>query len=164
MKYIAFIIMLMLLIQGCKQEHRFKEKDPFTGLWRLVVLEQQDTISDAWRKYRDGLQGFILYDGRGHMAVHLTSRGYEKFDLGFPNFVDTIPDEALHHLTNSYVYFARYTVDEENNVVEHARISHSNPGLWNEVVYRKYTFLGDTLLLETVDDQPVKLRVKWVRP
>jgi hypothetical protein len=164
MKNIYTLLLILFFLFSCTQKTKQSDKDKFIGLWKLVVLEKQDPQSGNWDKYKDGLQGYILYDGIDHMAVHLTTRGYESTDLRFPNFTDTIPIEALRHLTNSYVYFAKYTIDEENKTVEHARISHSNPGLWNEMVYRKYAFSGDTLILHTTDDQPVPLRVKWIRP
>ena len=97
------------------------------------------------------------------MSAHLTTVGYEDTDLRFPNFVDSISIEALKHLTNSYVYFAKYTVDEEKSVVEHARISHSNPGEWNVVVRRRFTFSGDTLTLQALEKETSGLRLKWIK-
>lgn len=126
-------------------------------------MEQKDSVTGTWSEWRDGMQGYILYDSKDNMSVHLTTRGYQDTHLKFPNFVDSIPNEALRHLTNSYVYFAKYTVDEDRGVVQHARISHSNPGEWNEVVQRKYTFSGDTLILQPLEDTNSGLRLKWVR-
>lgn len=115
-----------------------------------------------WEEFKNGMQGYILYDDQGNMAIHLTTVGYENTDLRFPNFDDNIPIEALKHLTGSYVYFAKYSVDEEKQIVEHARISHSNPGQWTDVVPRKYTFSGDTLTLQPLDEE-IPERLKWVR-
>lgn len=126
-------------------------------------MEQLDSTTGKWSEWRKGMQGYILYDDKNNMAVHLTTLGYEETDLRFPNFTDTISQEALKYLTNSYVYFAKYTVDEEQSVVEHARISHSNPGMWNEIVKRKYTFKGDTLILQPVEKATAGLRLKWIR-
>jgi hypothetical protein len=126
-------------------------------------MEQLDSTTGNWSEWRNGMQGYILYDDKNNMAVHLTTVGYEETDLRFPNFTDTISQEALKYLTNSYVYFAKYTVDEEQSVVEHARISHSNPGMWNEIVRRKYTFKGDTLILQPLDKTTAGLRLKWIR-
>jgi hypothetical protein len=109
------------------------------------------------------MQGYILYDTKNTMSIHLTTKGYEDTDLRFPNFVDTISNVALKHLTNSYVYFAKYTVDEKQHIVEHARISHSNPGMWNEVVKRRFTFSGDTLILQPVEQEISGLRLKWIK-
>lgn len=109
------------------------------------------------------MQGYILYDGTENMSLHLTTKGYENTELRFPNFVDTISNEALKHLTHSYVYFAKYTVDEAQHVVEHARISHSNPGMWNEKVKRRFSFKGDTLILQPVEQKIAGLRLKWIK-
>ena len=87
------------------------------------------------------------------MSVHLTTSGYEDSDLRFPNFVDSISNEALKHLNNSYVYFAKYSIDEERGLVEHARISHSNPAEWNVAVQRKFTFSADTLTLQPLEEK-----------
>jgi len=129
----------------------------------LHILEQKDSITGEWSEWRDGMQGYILYDNKNNMSVHLTTTGYEATDLRFPNFVDSISNEALKHLTNSYVYFAKYSIDEDDKTVEHARISHSNPGEWNNVVKRKYTFSGDTLILQPLEEEDAGLRLKWIK-
>ena len=109
------------------------------------------------------MQGYLLYDDNGHMALHMTIKGYENTDLRFPNFVDTISVEALRHLTGSYAYFARYKVSPMDSIIEHSRISHSNPADWNKVVRRKYFFSGDTLILRPVENQNSGLRLKWLK-
>jgi hypothetical protein len=126
-------------------------------------MEQQDSITGEWREWRNGMQGYILYDDNGHMALHLTKKGYQNTNLRFPNFVDTISMDALKHLTGSYVYFARYKNLNEDSIIEHSRISHSNPGEWNGVVRRKYFFIGDTLVLRPVENQNSGLRLKWTK-
>lgn len=152
-----------MLYVGCKQVSEHKEVNKFSGLWSLHIMEKQNSETGAWEIWRNGMQGYILYDDQNNMALHLTTSGYEDTDLRFPNFTDSIPLEALKHLTNSYVYFAKYTLDEEQSIVEHARISHSNPGMWNEIVRRRYTFIGDTLVLEPVEESLGGLRLKWVK-
>jgi hypothetical protein len=69
----------------------------------------------------------------------------------------------LKHLTNSYVYFAKYKVDKENNIVEHSRISHSNPGDWNKVVRRGFELNKDTLIIRPLEDSNSGLRLTWIR-
>ena len=161
--------MLSLLFSACSEESSESANsqpsvtDDFAGLWSLHIMEQQDSITGEWKEWRDGMQGYIMYDGDENMSVHLTTRGYEKSPLVFPNFQDTISVEAMKHLTNSYVYFAKYTVDDMNSTVQHARISHSNPAEWNDVVVRRYEFKGDTLILQPVETQNAGLRLKWVK-
>ena len=163
MKNYLILFIIIILFLACTQETKQKETNQFSGLWSLSIMEQQDSTTGNWGEWRNGMQGYILYDDKNNMSVHLTTVGYEKIDLRFPNFTDTISNEALKHLTNSYVYFAKYTIDEENHVVEHARISHSNPGLWNEIVRRKYTFKGDTLILQPLEKETSGLRLKWIK-
>ncbi len=159
---ILFLLMLGLLV-GCNQEFEQHKPNKFKGLWSLHIMERLNPETGEWHEWRDGMQGYILYDGNGNMSLHLTTKGYEDTDLRFPNFVDSIPTEALKHLTNSYVYFAKYTIDEDQSIVEHARISHSNPGDWNKVVRRRYRFNGDTLILQPVEKEISGLRLKWIK-
>ena len=114
-----------------------------------------------WNEWRDGMQGYVLYDGVENMALHLTTKGYQDTDLQFPNFNDTIPLEALKHLTGSYVYLAKYKIEED--IVQHSRVSHSNPAEWNDVVRRRFSFSGDTLVLRPTEETNAGLRLKWVR-
>jgi len=164
MKPVQHIFLLILFFtSACCQQPKQDEQSKFSGLWTLHIMEQYDQETGAWSVWRNGMQGYILYNNDGHMALHLTTAEYEDFDLEFSNFTDTIPLDALKHLTNSYVYFAKYTIDKEKGIVEHARISHSNPGMWNEIVQRKYTFIGDTLVLEPVEESIAGLRLKWIK-
>jgi hypothetical protein len=157
------IVFLSLLLISCNQTPEPTPEKSFRGLWSLHIMEEQDPDTGQWSEWKNGMQGYILYDGEDHMAVHLTFKGYQDTELRFPNFVDTIPLPALKHLTGSYVYFAKYSVDREKGVVQHARISHSNPGDWDAVVQRRFHFSGDTLTLQPVEDSNSRLRLKWVR-
>jgi hypothetical protein len=157
MKKIFLFIILGLFLNSCHQ------KDPLKGLWKLHIMETQDTESGKWSEWRNGMQGYVLYDGEGNMALHLTEKDYQKTDLHFPNFTDTIPLEALQHLTKSYVYFANYDFDENTSIVKHHRISHSNPQEWNAIVERRVSFIGDTLVLMPVEEKNATLRLKWIK-
>ena len=160
----ALVLFIAFFLFGCNQETTDKDFNKFTGLWSLYIMERQNLKSGEWHEWRAGMQGYILYDGQSNMAVHHTTVGYEKFDLQYANFTDSISVEALKHLTNSLVYFAKYTVDDEQKVVEHARISHSNPSQWNQVVKRRYTFSGDTLTLQPIEEGPLGiLRLRWIK-
>jgi len=165
MKNIQIITLLFtfVILTGCYNGNQNKEINKFSGLWKLHIIEQQDSITKEWNEWRDGLQGYILYDEKENMAVHLTSKGYQNTDLVFKNLIDTVSIEELKYLTQSYVYFAKYTVNEEDKIIEHARISHSNPNEWNMVVKRRYEFIGDTLKLTTLENPDSPLRVTWVK-
>jgi len=160
---VLLFLMTATFLYGCSQEIEQKKSNKFSGLWSLYVMEQLNPETGQWSEWRNGMNGYILYDDNNNMAVHLTTNGYEDTDLRFPNFTDTISTDALKHLTGSYVYFAKYTILEKENVVEHARISHSNPGKWNEVVKRRFTFSGDTLTLQPLEKKNAGLRLKWIK-
>ena len=165
MNYLRIIITLAVfsVTVSCSKAVEQKEKNPFTGLWSLAAMDQLNPETNQWQQWRDGMQGYILYDDLNNMSVHLTTSGYQDTEIRFPNFTDTISTAALKHLTGSYVYVAKYKVDKEAGTVEHARISHSNPGDWNVAVKRKYTFIGDTLILQPVEKANSGLRLKWVK-
>ena len=160
--HIITLLIASLILLSCEMEIKKSQANRFSGLWKLHIIEQQDSISGEWKEYRDGLQGFIIYDDKDNMAVHLTSKGYQNTDIVFHDFTDTVSMDELKHRTQSYVYFAKYTIDEENNVVTHARISHSNPNMWNVTVKRSFEFKGDTLVLTTLENKNSPLRVKWI--
>ncbi len=160
---IIIVLAIFMIAISCSKKAAHKEVNPFSGLWTLYIMEELNPETEKWQVWKEGMQGYILYDDHNNMSVHLTTAGYENTELRFPNFTDTISTAALKHLTNSYVYFAKYKVDKKEGTVEHARISHSNPGNWNEVVKRRYTFIGDTLILQPVEKATSNLRLKWVR-
>lgn len=160
---LSLFLVSLSIFTGCNQKTSIEESSRFHGLWSLHIMEQINPETGEWSEWRNGMQGYILYDNRNHMSVHLTTKGYEDTELRFPNFVDTISIDALKHLTGSYVYFALYKVNEVESVVEHARLSHSNPDMWNEIVKRRYVFSGDTLILQPVEEETAGLRLKWVR-
>lgn len=165
MKVNKVIVLLLIgsLYFGCNKKLDQKEPNKFSGLWSLYITEQLNSETGDWNEWRDGMQGYLLYDDQNNMSVHLTASGYEDTDLQIPTFTDTISQEALKYLTNSYVYFAKYTVDEKQQVIQHARISHSIPSMWNEIVKRKFTFNGDTLILQPLEEKNAGLRLKWIR-
>ena len=154
--------LIAALLAGCNQVSQPKEKNQFTGLWSLHVMEQLDPETGEWKEWNNGMQGYILYDNKDNMSIHLTTKGYEATDLRFPNFTDTISIDALKHLSNSYVYFAKYSFDTDQGIIEHARISHSNPGQWNQVVKRRYSFSGDTLTLQPLEEE-IPERLRWIK-
>ncbi len=157
------VLLLLATIFSCSSPPTNKTENKLAGLWSLHIMEMQDSVTGEWNPWRGGMQGYLLYDNTDNMSMHLMTKDYEKTDLRFPNFTDTIPLEALKHLTNSYVYFAKYSVDTKKGIVQHARISHSNPKDWNEVVERRYSFKGDTLLLQPVEKTNAGLRLKWIK-
>lgn len=172
MKYFLLGLALsLLLISACQapesnpdQEVETKESpNPLSGLWKLRVMERYDSTAGQWQNFRNGMQGYLLYDAAGHMAVHLSTKGYQNFLPEFPSFEEQIPLAALQHITNSYHYLGDYELDQENLVVTHRRLAASNPKAWGEEVRRKYDLRGDTLVLRPEERQNSNLRLTWIR-
>lgn len=135
---------------------------PMIGLWKLHIMERFDTSTGEWSAYRNGMQGYLLYDAEGHMALHLSTRGYEQFRPEFPNFTEQIQLAALQHLTNSYHYLGTYTVDVDSQIVTHTKLAHSNPKEWGLEARRAYDFEGDTLVITPTERANANLRLKWI--
>jgi len=142
----------------------------FVGLWSLYQMQFYNPQTKEWNElkmtemgFSNGLKGYILYDNSNHMSVHIVPKNYENTDLKFPSIIDSLSIEALKHLVVSYTYFATYTIDKDKKIIEHKRISHSNPNMWNETVKRKYSFIGDTLTLEPIEKEFAGTRLRWIK-
>ncbi len=155
-------ILVATLLAACHTASNTNDDGNLVGLWSLKAMDIQDSTG-AWHVWNGGMQGYLLYDNNGHGALHLLTKDYEKFNITFNHFDNEAPLEALRHLNNSYTYMAKYTISKDKGIVEHTRISHSNPGDWGEVVQRKYRFSGDTLILQPVEDENSALRLKWLK-
>lgn len=162
---IPFVAIFLMIASACNSND--PTKDPrFHGMWKLDIFESYDSISGDWShwetdQYHDG---YILYDGKGHMAVHLTSKDYQDFDLS--ENIDSLDmeglKERLRFYETNFVYFADY--ETTNNVIDHHRLSATDPKNWETVLTRDFEFKNDTLILsarEIIDGK--RLRLRWVK-
>ena len=83
--YITFVekfiilILFLLTVYGCEHEPdmlstnviqgKTDTQEPIEGLWNLHLMEVKDS-SNNWQEWREGMKGYLLYDGKGHMALH----------------------------------------------------------------------------------------------
>ena len=156
-----FILGVLALAFSCGQN---KSTTPaITGLWKLESMKVRDTATNTWSDYREGMDGYLLYDGNGHVALHLYEKGYEKAGLEFPNFNDSIPLEALKHITKSYYYMGNYKVSEVDSIVSHYKLSHSNPSEFGLTAERRFYLSGDTLVMQPVERKNSRLKLKWLK-
>ena len=117
----------------------------FPGKWK----------ADKWRgKEADG---FIQYDGKGHMSVQLYPRDYKDFHTN--KNIDSIDHESLKELTKFYqsnfVYFADYKIINDSTI-EHTRISATEPKNWGTKLTRSFEFINDTLILTATKNWRIK--------
>jgi hypothetical protein len=71
----ALGLLILLTIFSCSSMQTIDEK--FNGTYRLDKFESFDSVSGKWiaDKWRGkDVDGFIQYDGKGHMSVHLYPR------------------------------------------------------------------------------------------
>lgn len=139
------------------------------GLWTLSSMEKPDSTG-VMKPYAGGMQGFLLYEENGHVALHLSYEDFEKSELHFRNFTDTLNRAKLEYLTGSYHYIANYSLLSDSTVagqremiIEHDRIAHSNPNDWGVKVQRKLSLKGDTLKMQPLEESNSSIRLVWVR-
>lgn len=123
-------------------------------------MQQFDSTCNCWKDYRGGMQGYLMY-GERHVSLHLQKANYEDYTPHFPNFTDTIPLNALKHLSGNYNYMASYAVN--GDVVSHKRFSHSNPADAGKTVQRQFELKGDTLIMSPLEKRLSSIRLKWIR-
>ncbi len=158
--FYLYLIIISTLI-SCNQS--VENENKLSGLWKLHIMEQKDTISNTWKEWKGGLQGYLLYDDDENMSLFLAAKDYKETDMTFQNFTDTLSLEKLQYLTKSYFYMGKYKVDTAKNIVKHTRIAHSNPNDWDITVERRFEFKGDTLIISPVEKKNASLRLKWIR-
>jgi len=156
---------MLWVISGCRDNEQILA-DNFNGMWKLYKIESIDQASGYWMydSAYAGWNGYILYDGHGHMGVQITPKGYRDFDAN--KNMDCLNNEDLKELVKFYqsnwVYFADYKIT--GSTVEHRRLSATNPKDWGSVLTRDFEFRKDTLILtahETIGGK--KSRLWWIK-
>jgi len=176
MKSLLLIATLALLaLCACKETDPTDKRSRLQGMYKLYISEKQDSNGvwheDPWTK---GGTGYIVYDGKGHMAVHITREGYNNFqwlpeeqslqDEFVNKKLDSMSNEELKNAVRafaaSYVYAGNYTIEDTADVVKHERISTSIHSPVGSTVRRFFTLSGDTVILHVLGGNR---RLKWVK-
>jgi len=140
--------------------------EKFRGMWKLDKFESYDSVYGRWADdiTRIGYSGYILYDGLGHMAVHLMPMTYTYFDAD--KNPDSLQNEEVKQfagiLKTNYVYFADYKIGKGK--IFHNKLSATNPKDKGSIAVRDFEFVGDTLLLKPIEKiKGLKLRLRWIK-
>ena len=167
MKEIKLILGLLFLATMYSCSTKTQQADnKFDGMWRLDKFELFDSLANRWTddSKRIGWTGYILYDGQGHMGVHLIPKGYKNFDTN--KNLDSLQNDDLKELVKFYksnfVYFANYNIS--GTTIDHKRLTATEPGNWGTTLTRDFDFKGDTLILtarEKIRGQRIRLR--WIK-
>jgi len=166
MNKLIFLSILALIIISCENKHAASSDARFRGLWKLDEFEAYDSISGKWVEDTThvGYSGYILYDGLGHMAVHLMPKEYNDFDPDKNhdslNYADVKLMAKIYQ--SNYVYFADYKT--ENGKISHSKLSATNPKDKGSISIREFEFKADTLILKPMEKiSGLKLRLRWIK-
>ncbi|MDN3723851.1 lipocalin-like domain-containing protein [Aequorivita sp. SDUM287046] len=144
-------------------QNKRSELPKLNGFWKLESMKVRDTTTNTWRDYKGGMDGYLLYEETGHVALHLYEKGFETAGIQFLNFNDSIPLDALKHITKSYYYIGTYKVSEADSIVSHFKISHSNPSEFGLTADRRFYINGDTLIMQPVERKNANFKLKWLK-
>ena len=172
---LSILLIILVLISACTDKSKPNRNAQLAGMYKLYIAENADSNGvwheDPWTK---GGTGYIVYDGLGHMAVHITRQGYNDFkwlpeeeSLRLERInqkLDSMSTEelkaAVRAFSSSYVYVGNYTVEDTIDVVQHHRISTSIHSPLGSIVRRAFTFSGDTIILRVLNGNR---RLKWIK-
>lgn len=170
------LLTAVILFTSCSNSKTDNIDNSIAGLYKLEIIEKLDSTTNRWCEddFGKGGTSYILYDGAGHMAVQITSKGYKDFDWLTEKqatdyklliqHIDSMTCEqlksAVAEFTSSFFYFADYSINDTTNIITHKRLSSSVPSAWGTIVKRQFHFTGDTLTLLFPDGNK---RLKWIR-
>jgi hypothetical protein len=156
---------ILLTISGCRNQEQGIDSR-FYGMWKLDKIESFDKETGKWVNdaFFEGWNGYIIYDGQGHMGAEITPKGYKDFDSD--KNLDSLDTEGLKELVKLYksnfVYFANYKITD--GTVAHERLIATNPKDWGTVLMRDFEFINDTLILSPHEILwGKKSRLWWVK-
>ena len=170
-----YLIFTCLIFLGCFENKPADNRSRLAGMYKLYIAENADSNGvwheDPWTK---GGTGYIVYDGMGHMAVHITRKGYNDYkwlpeeeslrDEKINQKLDSMSTEelkdAVRAFSSSYVYAGNYTIEDTMDVVKHERLSTSIHSPVGSTVRRAFTFSGDTIILRVLNGNR---RLKWIK-
>ena len=174
-RYCLYLLLASVFFMACKEGKAVDQRSRLSGMYKLYISENVDSNGvwheDPWTK---GGAGYIVYDGKGHMAVHITRQGYHDFqwlpeeqslrDEYINKRLDSMSvDElkaAVRAFSGSYVYAGNYTIEDSADVVKHERLSTSLHSPEGSTVRRAFTFSGDTIILRVLNGNR---RLKWIK-
>jgi uncharacterized lipoprotein NlpE involved in copper resistance len=167
MKLLVSACFLVVLV-SCQLQKSTSQKpsEQLKGMWKLDRFESLNETNNQWGidSSRIGYQGYILYDGKGHMAIHLTPGEYAQTQN--TNSIDSLSilelKEKVKHYRSNYVYFATYNATD--SLVNHVKLSATESADVGKTSTRYYQIKKDTLVMITKEKVlGKKLRLKWIK-
>jgi hypothetical protein len=174
--FVAGCCICLLLLASCTGNRKQEKMHALAGMYKLHIIESMDSTTGEWKEdpWEAGGDGYIIYDGLGHMAVEITPKDYKAFKWitenqgtdpkRFNQHIDTLSVESLRAATRefaaNYVYFGHVRISDTADIVSHDRVSGTLPAVWGTAVHRTFRFSGDTLILQVLNGNR---RLKWMR-
>jgi lipocalin-like protein len=141
MKLLAFSIALLVPAAfGADSIADLQKK--FVGSWKLISIEGPNGIST-------NSVGMVMYDGVGHMSVHIVRGDRPAFPTG-RRATDQEKAEAFSSYT---AYFGTYTFEPENGIVIHHLEGSLSPGQIGQDNIRYFELQGNRLTLSVANDR-----------
>ena len=95
-----FLLLLSAWVFACNETTTADKSSRLAGMYKLYIAENADSNGiwheDPWTK---GGNGYIIYDGIGHMAVHITRKGYNDYKW-LPE-EESLRDESINKMLDS---------------------------------------------------------------
>jgi len=169
------LLFMPIFLSACMGKSTTDPNEQLAGMYKLHSIEVQDSTGEYHHEWASDGTGYIIYDGKGHMAVHITPKNYNEYKWVLSENETLDPEKvkakmdsmsvdelkaAVAEFVSNYVYVANYSVSDSAGVVEHDRLSHTIPSSWNTTVKRRFIFHGDTLELHNDVD---KRRLIWIK-
>ncbi len=174
-KQFALLLYLFLFLLSSCSNQKNSDTSRLAGMYKLIIAENQDSTG-TWREdpWTKGGAGYILYDGKGHMAVQINRQGYNDYkwlpeelslrDANINSKLDSMSNEDLKNAVKafsaSYVYMGYYSIEDSADIVQHQRISTTIHSPVGSTVRRSFIFSGDTIILKVLNGNR---RLKWLK-
>jgi hypothetical protein len=143
------------------EEVSTNQERQLSGRWNLAYMNVLDSSGNT-QPYMDGMTGSLLYHPSGFMSLHLTPENYPEPAGSFSNFDSLQPIGRLKHLANFYSYTGGYRI-ENDSVLLHRSIMHSNPTEWNRDSRRAFRLNGDSLFIRPLAKGLERIRLLWTK-
>ena len=151
------------LLAACAEpeEASTTPEEQLSGRWNLAYMIVLDSLGIA-QPYMDGMMGSLLYHPSGFMSLHLTPDNYPDPAVSFSNFDSLQPMGRLKYLANFYSYTGSYRI-ENDSVLLHRSIMHSNPTEWNQDSRRAFRLNEDSLFMRPLAKGLERIRLLWIK-
>jgi len=160
MKNNFLIISTLITAVACKPSNT--KLDSFHGYWKMDSFWQSDStkkwIQADWMK---GGNGYILYDGLGHMSIHITPKKYSASSLNDTTQKEKFLNKPEIYTLANYVYTGTYDVLGKDSI-SHNRLSHGNPNYNLSASKKRFEIIDDSLYLYS-NVAGTKCKIKWIR-